>query len=183
MTPEMAFEKLRCGNEEYLACGAQSLPADAALRTSLVSGQAPYACIVCCSDSRVPPEIIFHAGLGELFVIRTAGNVIGPHECGSIEYAVTHLHIPLVVVMGHTHCGAGDAALNGEADGHIRPILEAIRTAADGNPDPQHTACRNAHAQMQALCADPALTALINSGSLAVSSALYDIETGAVIFH
>ena len=85
-------------------------------------GQHPHAIIVTCSDSRVIPETIFSAGLGELFVIRVAGNVIDDHQLGSIEYAAGHLGSPVVVVLGHTHCGAVDAAINSDPEGYIRCV-------------------------------------------------------------
>lgn len=92
-------------------------------------GQEPYAVIITCADSRVPPEHIFNAGLGELFVIRTAGNVVGDFEIGSVEYAVEHLGSKLVVIMGHTHCGAVEAALGEDPHGYIKTIVDEIQTA------------------------------------------------------
>jgi carbonic anhydrase len=182
MTPDQALQTLRDGNRAYLKNPTVHFLADDRRRRQLTAGQSPIACVVCCSDSRVPPEFIFYAGLGVLFVIRTAGNVIGPHERGSIEYAVTHLHIPLVVVMGHTCCGAVQAALEGEPDGHIAPILEAIRHNAAGSTDPHQVAWANARSEAADLAADPDLAGLIANGDLIVTSALYDIESGLVSF-
>ena len=107
MTADEAIEKLKSGNMRYLLMNSNSGNVSAALRKfTYEHGQHPHAIIVTCSDSRVIPETIFSAGLGELFVIRVAGNVIDDHQLGSIEYAAGHLGSPVVVVLGHTHCGA-----------------------------------------------------------------------------
>ena len=108
------IEKLTAGNRVFLQQGNRSLREETALH-----GQHPYAIVICCSDSRVIPEQIFSADIGELFVIRVAGNVLDNHQLGSIEYAAAHLHAELVVMLGHTGCGAVGAALSGEADGFI----------------------------------------------------------------
>ncbi len=104
-TPAKALEKLKAGNARYIDAKVNSEDISQAKRTdTLVNGQKPYAIIITCSDSRVIPENIFMTGIGELFVIRIAGNVIDEHQLGSIEYAASHLGAPLIVVMGHTHC-------------------------------------------------------------------------------
>src|SRR5437773_6396301 len=105
-------------------------------RAELTKSQHPFAIIVSCSDSRVPPEIVFDQGLGDLFVLRVAGNVIDDHSLGSIEYAVDHLAVRLIVVLGHQRCGAVKAAKetiddNGKAPGHIESLVTAIRPAVD----------------------------------------------------
>lgn len=111
MTADEAIEKLKSGNMRYLLMNSNSGNVSAALRKfTYEHGQHPHAIIVTCSDSRVIPETIFSASLGELFVIRVAGNVIDDHQLGSIEYAAGHLGSPVVVVLGHTHCGAVDAS-------------------------------------------------------------------------
>ncbi|MSM41112.1 MAG: carbonic anhydrase [Geobacter sp.] len=120
------------GNKRYLSnqmTGVKS--GDAAARTKLAGGQAPYAIILSCSDSRVPPELIFDDGLGEIFVIRVAGNVVDPVVLGSIEYAAEHLGTPLIMVLGHERCGAVTATVNakGKADGNIGSIVKAIAPA------------------------------------------------------
>ena len=106
-------------------------------------GQSPYAIIVTCSDSRVIPENIFSAGIGELFVIRLAGNVIDDHQLGSIEYAAGHLGCRLVVVLGHTHCGAVDAAIHHEPEGYIKYITDEIKKAVGDETDPYKASCLN----------------------------------------
>ena len=123
-------ESLINGNRKYLAAGDSVLREDTAL-----NGQHPYAVVICCSDSRVIPEQIFSADIGDLFVIRVAGNVLDRHQLGSIEYAAAHLGCKLILLLGHTGCGAVGAALSGHADGFIRyitdDILEAIGDVRD----------------------------------------------------
>ena len=114
-----AIYKLAAGNLKYLNAENGSGDISRRIRMSTwAKGQSPYAIIVTCSDSRVIPENIFSAGIGELFVIRLAGNIIDDHQLGSIEYAAGHLGCRLVVVLGHTHCGAVDAAINSESSGY-----------------------------------------------------------------
>lgn len=113
---QSVMEYLKQQNEIYVKTGKNSGDLSESKREDTTeNGQHPYAVIVTCSDSRVPAEHIFNAGIGELFVIRTAGNVIGDHALGSVEYGMEHLGAKLVVVLGHTNCGAVDAALNGGA--------------------------------------------------------------------
>ena len=128
--------QMKEGNRRYV------LQSDPARRLETAeNGQHPYAIVVCCSDSRVIPEQIFDAKLGDLFVIRVAGNVLDNHQMGSIEYAAAHLHCRQVVVLGHTGCGAVAAALEGSADGFIRYITEDILEAIGDERDP-YAACR-----------------------------------------
>ncbi|MBP5291415.1 MAG: carbonic anhydrase [Lachnospiraceae bacterium] len=111
MNAAEALEKLKEGNRRYVE-GAEAIDISASAREDkVINGQHPYAVVVACSDSRVIPEAIFNAGIGDLFVIRVAGNVIDPHQLGSVEYATSHLHCPLVLVLGHRNCGAVAAAL------------------------------------------------------------------------
>jgi len=109
-----AIERLRDGNHRFVSNDLQhcSLPAMQTRRNELTSGQKPFATILGCSDSRVPSEIIFDQGLGDLFVIRVAGNIVGPSQIGSIEYATDHLGTQLVVVLGHSCCGAVSTTLD-----------------------------------------------------------------------
>lgn len=141
-------------------------------------GQHPYAIVLCCSDSRVIPEKIFGADIGELFVIRTAGNVPGSHALGSIEYAAEHLGIGLALVLGHTGCGAVAAALSGHAEGRVAVITDEIKQAIGTETDPD-TACRRnvlcgVKTIREAFSDDPAMR------HLRVEGAVYDIVTGAV---
>jgi carbonic anhydrase len=133
-TADEALQKLMEGNQRYVTCQmtGQKL-CDAATRQALVKGQSPYAIILCCSDSRVPPEIIFDKGLGEIFVVRVAGNIPDPIVLGSIEYAAEHFGSPLIMVLGHERCGAVTATVEakGKPEGNIGAIIRTIAPAAN----------------------------------------------------
>lgn len=129
-------EKLIQGNQKYLTDGNSELREQTA-----INGQNPYAIIICCSDSRVIPEKIFSTSIGELFVIRVAGNVLDNHQLGSIEYAAAHLNCKLILLLGHTGCGAVSAALSGHSDGFISYIAEDILEAVGEEKDPDR-ACQ-----------------------------------------
>lgn len=128
-TPEASLKLLKAGNERFQKNELMPVNLGSTKREQLLNGQNPIAVIVTCSDSRVPPEFIFNQGLGDLFVVRVAGNVIDKIELGSVEYAVKHLKTPLIVVMGHQHCGAVEAAVEESGKklhGNIGAILEKI---------------------------------------------------------
>lgn len=128
-----SLAKLKAGNATFVANPESPLPIDATRRTSLAQGQTPFATILSCADSRVPPEVIFHTGLGDLFVVRAAGNVTDKAILGSIEYGAEHLKIPLIVVMGHESCGAVKATMDTPIDHSMGPnldyLVKAIRPA------------------------------------------------------
>ena len=139
VSPDEALQKLMDGNQRYLDNQTTgSKLSDAATRTSLAKSQKPYAIILTCSDSRVPPEIIFDKGLGEIFVIRVAGNVPDPVVLGSIEYAAEHLGSPLVMVLGHERCGAVKATVDAKGkstgskniDAIVKVVAPAVKAAA-----------------------------------------------------
>ena len=141
-------------------------------------GQKPWAIVVACSDSRVIPEEIFDVSLGELFVIRVAGNVLDNHQLGSIEYAAAHLGCGLVIVLGHTRCGAVDAALHGESDGFIRYITDEIAAAIGEERDPLRACEKNvlhatAHIR-QEFAEHPEV------GEARIIGAVYDVFNGEV---
>ena len=124
---------LKAGNERFQKDKLLGVDLSSAKRESLVDGQNPSAIIITCSDSRVPPELIFNQGLGDLFVIRVGGNVIDKIGLGSVEYAVKYFKTPLIVVMGHEHCGAVEAAVNDNGKkehGNIRAIINKIQPSA-----------------------------------------------------
>ena len=128
--------RLISGNRNFIHNG------DAEMRIQTAEyGQHPYAIVVACSDSRVIPEEIFSAGIGDLFVIRVAGNVLDNHQLGSIEYATAHLGCKMVILLGHTGCGAISAALSGHYDGFISYIVEDILESVRDEKDPS-AACR-----------------------------------------
>ena len=155
----------------------------------VAKGQHPIAIIVGCSDSRVTPEIIFDQGLGDLFVVRVAGNVVDDHALGSIEYAAEHLHTSLIVVLGHDRCGAVQAAISGDdAPGHIQSIVESIRPAVDAAKSEPGDLLDNAIDQnvrrvvKQLQTSQPILQPQIQAGQLQVVGARYLLDSGAVRF-
>src|SRR5436190_300954 len=111
VTADQALERLKKGNEKFVADRSEIPNVGAERRRELAKGQHPFAIVLTCADSRVTPEYIFNQGLGDVFVLRVAGNIADQFETGSIEYAVEHLHSPLIVVLGHSKCGAVDAAM------------------------------------------------------------------------
>lgn len=179
-TSEIVLQTLKEGNAAYVKSGAFAGDISPEKRLALTGGQSPRAVVITCADSRVIPEVIFSCGLGELFTIRIAGNVIDAHQLGSIEYAVSHLKTPLVVILGHTGCGAVQAALQGEADGHIRYIVDTIREAIGEEKDPRAACHRNV------LCAGKEIRAAFSAEEdpllreEQVACAVYDIETGKI---
>ena len=144
------------------------------------NGQEPYAIVVACSDSRVIPEQLFDAGLGELFVIRVAGNVLDRHQLGSIEYAAGHLHCRLILLLGHTGCGAVGAALSGGGEGFIQYITDEILLAVGQERDPLRACEKNVLYGVQLLRREFAEHPEIPAEDLEIRGAVYDIETGAV---
>ena len=182
-TSKEVLEKLQTGNAAYVASGAFGGNISSARRKELSDkGQSPMAVVIACADSRVVPEVIFSCGLGDLFTIRIAGNVMDAHQMGSVEYAVSHLKTPLVVVLGHTHCGAVAATLHGEADGHIKYITDSIQKAIGEETDAYRACVLNVQAAVREIQdafaheIDPILQ------HEQVVGAVYDIETGNVDF-
>jgi carbonic anhydrase len=159
-------------------------------RSELTKSQHPFAIIVSCSDSRVPPEIVFDEGLGDLFVLRVAGNVINDESFGSIEYAVDHLAVRLIVVLGHQRCGAVKAAKDTiaaktEAPAHIQSLVNAIQPAVEATADRDLEATIEANVKnvVQALrSSTPILKPKIDSGEVQVVGGHYSLDTGAVTF-
>ena len=136
LTAEEAYDRLKKGNERFLSGTINTIGRDSARRKMLAKSQEPFAVILCCADSRVVPEIVFDTGLGELFVIRVAGNVANTCSIASIEYAVANLNTKLVVVMAHGNCGAIAAALaGGDASKNLRYLLDYIQPAVDRSED------------------------------------------------
>lgn len=174
-----ALEKLKLGNENYLT--AKANPADILpdiRRKTYTEGQNSYAVIITCADSRVIPDHIFCAGIGDLFVIRVAGNIVGDIELGSIEYAVSHLKTPLILVMGHTHCGAINAALQKADEGYAKFVTDEIALAiGDEHNDEPASKLNKLHT------ADKIRKALYDKYSnVTVVSAIYRTDSGKVDF-
>ncbi len=186
LSGESALQLLIKNNIEFQK--SQNNPADISLqnrKNTAQNGQKPYAIIVSCADSRVPPEHIFSAGIGEIFVIRNAGNVIGKHEIGSIEYAVKHLHVKLIVVLGHTHCGAVKAALSPSEkvkSSQLFNLVQGIHKGLHGQNDPRKAEKINIENSVQNMLADPVLGKIIKEHNVLVQGGLYFIESGAVNF-
>lgn len=182
VSADEALARLKAGNEKYLAAGTPSGDISPERRKeTCVNGQQPYAVIISCSDSRVVPESIFSAGIGDLFVIRVAGNVIDDHQLGSVEYAAEHLGIRLVVVLGHDHCGAVDAAINHDPEGYIKFITDEIRLAIGSETD-ECEACRlNVRRSVSVIESSFGIHREEEQG-LKVIGALYRLEDGRVEF-
>lgn len=177
---DRAMARLIEGNKRYidaqLPCG--DISPEIRARTCR-EGQDPYAVIITCSDSRVIPECIFSAGIGELFIIRVAGNVIDKHQLGSVEYAVDHLGCRLVVVLGHTHCGAVGAALHDEPGGFVSSITDEIRRAVGDEKDERRACILNVERSARTISEN---IGACRDGTVSVVGALYDIEDGRTEF-
>ena len=161
------------GNADY----RKTSSSERRLRTAK-EGQHPYAIVICCSDSRVVPEYIFKADIGDLFVIRVAGNVLDNHQLGSVEYAAAHLGCSQIIVLGHTGCGAVSAALSGHSDGFIQFITEEIQEAIGEEKDPGKACRLNVAHAMKILEKEFAKHPEIDR--VEISGAVYDIESGQV---
>ena len=183
VSAQEALQKLKDGNMTYLSANTSTGDISLGKRTyTLENGQQPYAVIVTCSDSRVIPESIFNAGIGDLFVIRVAGNVIDDHQLGSIEYATEHLGISLVVVLGHDHCGAVDAAINHNPEGYIRFITDEIKLAVGDEKDDYKACCLNVRHSVKLIEKSFQIQREEKHG-LCVMGALYRLADGKVEFN
>lgn len=194
LSPDEALALLEEGNRKFLA-GERAAPlSDAQRRLELARGQAPFAAYVTCSDSRVPPELLFGRGLGELFIIRNAGNTVDTVALGSIEYAVAELKVPLVVVMGHERCGAVSAAAKvvtdnatfpGSIGRMVEPIIPAVLKAQGQDGDLVENSVReNVRRVVEQLRSqtDPLMLDPQRAGTLKVVGAYYDLDSGGVDF-
>lgn len=194
LNADQALQLLRDGNRAFLGGRVVQPDIGAARRLALSTGQGPFCAYVSCSDSRVPPELLFGRGLGELFIIRNAGNTVDTVAMGSIEYAVAVLGVPLVVVMGHESCGAVAAAMSvvsenarfpGVIGDMIEPIIPAVLEARGQSGDPLESAVRqNVRRVVRKLreASDPLLIDPQRSGRLKVVGAYYHLDSGEVDF-
>src|SRR5881392_4010757 len=190
VAPAEAISKLKEGNGHYTSGTLQHPGQTAERRAELANTQHPFATIVDCSDSRVPPEIVFDQGLGDLFIFRVAGNVIDDHGLGSIEYAVDHLGVRLILVLGHQRCGAVEAAretiaAKGKAPGHIESLVTAIKPAVEATAKDDLDATIKANVKNVVLAlrsSTPILKAEVDSGKIQVIGGYYSLDTGAVTF-
>ena len=194
ISSDEALQRLIDGNRRFLAGEARFPTVQKEVLANLAKAQRPFAAIMGCSDSRVPPELLFDANFGELFVIRVAGNVLSPEVAGSLQYAGVHLKTPLFVVLGHTNCGAVQAALamkfrDVRHASRIELLLESIMPALEGidahaNPAAQAAAAIEANVRwtMRQIAESPEGRARIAEGVYRLVGAVCDIETGHVRF-
>jgi len=190
MDAEQALERLIDGNARFAASSAEGPNRDPERRRSLVAGQAPWAMVVSCADSRVPPELLFDVGLGELFVVRVAGNLAMPAVLGSVELAVAELGCRLLVVLGHEGCGAVQAAMAGPDahDGAVRELTHRVAesfgeveaSAADPVGERVYANVRRQVALFQS--SSPILSAKVAAGELRIVGAVYGLASGRVTF-
>lgn len=194
-----SLQILKDGNKRFLSGVSTHERQDQERIKDLAKGQNPKCIIVSCSDSRVPPEIVFDQGLGDIFSIRTAGNVMSDYEEGSIEYAVEHLHTPLVIVMGHLGCGAIQALLDHADDlnedlekstDHVSKIIEKLKSEEE-EQEVLKTAGKNSSLAVvanvmngvkQLRKSDPILKEAYHKGEINIVGAVYHIESGEVEF-
>ena len=182
-SPEQALQKLKRGNEIYINNRRNNADISKRLRHDTANnGQKPYAVIVTCSDSRVPPEHIFTAGIGDLFVIRTAGNTVDNIVLGSIEYGVKHLGAKIIVIMGHDHCGAVSAAIEGHTEGHITDVVEEIQSGIEGAVDASEAERFNIAHSYRKSRESLIIRELIEADEITVVQAKYDMYTGKADF-
>ncbi len=199
-TPEQGLELLLKGNSKYVKGDLTLLEkySTTAVRKELAAGQKPFAIVLTCSDSRVPPEILFDKGLGEIFVVRVAGNIVAPHELGSIEYGIEHLGANLVMVLGHERCGAVKstyAAYPAEVEGNIgslvKDIAPAVEAVVGSNPKP--TDATEQAAQIEECVVEnikrvseslevksPLIKEFVEKGEVKIVRAKYDLDSGLV---
>ncbi|MFH9355118.1 carbonic anhydrase [Kitasatospora sp. NPDC017646] len=190
-TPQEAFETLLAGNQRFISGTVEHPNQDAARRSEIAPAQAPFAVLFGCSDSRLAAEIIFDRGLGDLFVVRNAGHVVGPESLGSIEYGISVLGCPLVVVLGHDACGAVAAARAAVSDGttvrgYVRDVVERVTPsvlaarAAGRVGDADFIAEHVRHTVDLLMERSRALGHAVEAGSAAVVGLSYQLADGAV---
>ncbi len=182
-------ERLMQGNQRYATSTTVCHEDWSVKRSTLIAGQKPFAVIVACSDSRVPPEIVFDQSLGDLFVVRLAGNVVDDFAIGSIEYGVNTLGANLVVVLGHSNCGAVQAALKDmKFDNHVQEVVNAIQPAIaasknDSGDRLEKAIKANIRIVKEKLkSSKPLLSKLTEAGTLQIIGAYYSLESGKVEF-
>jgi carbonic anhydrase len=193
-TAEEALARLVAGNDRFVRGEARFPTIQKEVLAELAKGQRPYATIIGCSDSRVPPELVFDAGFGELFIVRIAGNVVSPEIMGTLQYAAVHLHTPLFVVLGHQKCGAVQAALAGSihnAGEHARIAL-LLDNMLPGLRDLSRTLApsdlleaaveANVRWSMHQLLETPEGKARMAEGIIRLVGSVYELESGRVRF-
>ena len=178
-TPDQALQELLDGNKRFVENKRQNPHQTMTRIQEVAKGQKPFASILSCSDSRVPSEIIFDQGFGDLFVVRNAGNIATPEEIGSLEFGTAVLGTKVLMVIGHKYCGAVQATIAGNAvPGQISSILDAIKPAIKPNQTFEEGVVSNVKYQMSRLQASPVISQLIKDNKLKIVGALYDLDTG-----
>jgi carbonic anhydrase len=187
VTPDQAAERLLEGNRRYVVQQAKHPNQMDEHRRALLAGQFPIVALLSCTDSRVPPELIFDQGVGDLFVVRLAGNILSDHALASVEFAVLVLRVPLVMVMGHSYCGAVEETLSGQPlPGHMSHLAAAIQPAAvkaAALPGDRVINTARLHAQMtgeQFTQRSSIVAEAVDKGRLKIMAAFYHLETGEV---
>ncbi|WP_026123266.1 carbonic anhydrase [Nocardiopsis chromatogenes] len=190
--PSAALKRLKKGNKRWRKYCSAHPNEGRARREELVGGQDPFALVLSCSDSRVPPELVFDQGLGDLFTVRPAGQVLDGAVLGSVAYAVHHLHVPLIAVLGHTSCGAVTAAVDVHRgapmpEGHVRHLVEGILPVVESTPDTgedfvDDCVAANARSIADDLASDPELREYVDSGRTRVVAARYHLDSSRVEF-
>ncbi|HEX8551790.1 MAG TPA: carbonic anhydrase [Abditibacteriaceae bacterium] len=193
-SPEEALRALKMGNARFLSGASQKNSVSVNERRAQIMTQTPFAVVLGCSDSRVPTEIVFDVGPGDIFSIRVAGNVVSPGTLGSVEYAIDHLKVHLLVILGHEGCGAVEAAMQPPAERaqepeYVRFVLDQIVQSVDNLPEIRDSKARmreaivrNVWHQKTLLESNPVVSAGIASGKLRVVGGYYSISSGAVDF-
>ncbi len=186
-TPEVALQRLLDGNARFVAGHPTHPNQSVARRVEVAGGETPFAVILTCSDSRVSPEFFFDQGLGDLFVVRDAGNTLNDHVIGSIEYAVEHLRASVILVVGHEKCGAVAAVIaGGRAEGRMGTILAAIRPAVRESRNQAGDKTDNAIRSNARLVAKslvvtgPIVSHAVQTGQIKIFAARYDLASGRV---
>ncbi|HYL57753.1 MAG TPA: carbonic anhydrase [Candidatus Acidoferrales bacterium] len=186
MSAAQALKLLLEGNQRFIAGKMEHPNQTPARRVEIAKGQHPFAAVLACSDSRTAPEIVFDRGLGDLFVVRVAGNVADKVVIESLDYSVKHLGVRVVMVLGHRRCGAVIAAGEGhEEPGDVGPMLSELRPAVEASKaesgDPVENAVReNVTLVMKNLATSEELSAMVKSGELKVVGGIYDLDTGTI---
>ena len=186
ITPDQALEKLVAGNDRFVNQKRTKRNQDQNRLTEVAQGQEPFAAILGCADSRVPAEIVFDQGLGDLFVCRVAGNIATPEEIGSLEFGTLVLGSKVLMVMGHERCGAVKAAIKGgELPGQIGSLIKSIDIGtvtpkSDDLTSLEKAAKANIAHQVEVLKKSPVLSDLIAKGKLKIVGSYYDLDTGKI---
>ncbi|XHX78324.1 MAG: carbonic anhydrase [Stenomitos frigidus ULC029] len=186
LSPDAALKQLMAGNQRFVQHQPQYPDQSAKRLQEVAQVQHPFATILSCADSRVPAELVFDQGIGDVFDVRIAGNIASPEAIGSIEYAVVLLGTPLLLVLGHERCGAVTAAvqnkpLPGQIGTFVKPILPAVKRVKDQPGDAVDNAVvANVQYQMEQLQRSPLLAERVQAGELKIVGGRYDLDTGTV---